>query len=131
MTGFTGVDLSPEQFLHFVELDEFADDRQSLGLDREIDLWDLEIVIMENPEAGDEVPGAGGLRKLRFGRRGQRKGKRSGVRVCYVYFPDHATVLLVLAYGKGAKSDLSPREKSYIQTYIAQTRTWLASLPNN
>ncbi len=32
-----------------------------------------------HPEAGDVVPGSGGIRKVRWARKGQ--GKRSGVRV--------------------------------------------------
>jgi hypothetical protein len=116
---------NPERFLRFIELDEFAEDWQSLGLDREIDWWNLEIDIMENPEVGDVIPGAGGLRKMRFGRSGQQVGKRSGVRVCYVYFPEHLTVLLVLAYGKSEKADLTAREKKYISAYIERTKEWL------
>ncbi len=41
-----------------------------------------------NPEAGIVIPGSGGLRKLRWGRKGV--GKRGGVRVIY-YFHDPFT----------------------------------------
>jgi len=37
--------------------------------------------IATNPDAGDVVPGAGGLRKIRWGSAG--RGKRGGVRVIY------------------------------------------------
>jgi mRNA-degrading endonuclease RelE of RelBE toxin-antitoxin system len=39
-----------------------------------------------NPQAGDEIPGAGGVRKLRFAAKG--KGKRGGARVIYHWYSD-------------------------------------------
>lgn len=36
-----------------------------------------------NPAAGDLIPGAGGVRKLRWGLEG--RGKRGGARVVYFY----------------------------------------------
>lgn len=39
----------------------------------------LQALLMGNPEAGDGVPGSGGVRKLRWGTRG--RGKRGGFRV--------------------------------------------------
>ena len=36
-----------------------------------------------NPAAGDLIPGAGGVRKLRWGLQG--RGKRGGARVIYFY----------------------------------------------
>jgi hypothetical protein len=108
-----------------VELDEFADDWKALGLDVEHDLWALQIAIMKNPEAGAVIPDAGGLRKLRFGRHDDRVGKRGGIRVCYVYFKEHWTVLLVVAYGKNEKDDLTQEEKRSIREYIKRARAWL------
>jgi hypothetical protein len=55
-------------------------------------------------------------------------GKRGGVRVCYVFFPDHAVVLLVAAYGKNEKEDLTAVEKSSIRGYIESARSWLDAL---
>ena len=82
---------------------------------------------MLNPEAGKVIAGTGGLRKLRFDRIEDRIGKRGGVRVCYVHFPGHAIVLLVAAYGKNEKDDLTPIEKKYIREYIERARAWLDS----
>jgi hypothetical protein len=59
--------VQPKDFLTFYELDEFADDWESLGFNREADLWSLQNVIMLNPEAGKVIAGTGGLRKLRLG----------------------------------------------------------------
>jgi hypothetical protein len=41
----------------------------------------LQIVLMENPKAGDVVPGSGGVRKLRW--RAPGRGKRGGYRIIY------------------------------------------------
>ncbi|MCG8450778.1 MAG: hypothetical protein MI725_14505 [Pirellulales bacterium] len=118
-------EIGPEDFLHFFQLDEFADDWKSLGFDLEEDLAALEISIMADPEAGKVIPGAGGLRKIRFAKEQDQIGKRKGVRVCYVYFKEHWTVLLVVAYGKHEKGDLSPTEKTAIKGYISRAKAWL------
>ncbi|MDR3516553.1 MAG: addiction module toxin RelE [Azospirillaceae bacterium] len=40
--------------------------------------------LAENPEAGDEIPGTGGVRKVRFAAKG--KGRSGGARVIYHFF---------------------------------------------
>lgn len=40
--------------------------------------------IARNPEAGDIIPDTGGVRKIRWSRRGS--GKRGGVRVVYFFY---------------------------------------------
>jgi len=62
-----------------------------------------------SPEAGDVIPETGGVRKVRWGVKG--KGKRGGARVVY-YFHDLLNPLVLLAaYAKNEKSDLTPAEK--------------------
>jgi len=117
--------IHPEDFLSFFQLDEFVDAWKALGFDQEEDIWALEISIMANPESGEVIPGTGGLRKLRFGKSHQKLGKRKGVRVCYVHFKEHGTVLLVVAYGKNKKVDLTQDEKKSIQEYIKRSKEWL------
>jgi hypothetical protein len=119
-------ELTPEDFVHFVELDEFRDDWRRLGLDVERDLWALQVLIMSDPDGPPVIRGTGGLRKIRFAPERWNVGKSGAVRVCYVYFPEHWTVLLVMAYGKNEKDDLSRDEKEGIRTYIDQVRRWFA-----
>lgn len=69
---------------------------------------------MRGPRSAPLIRGTGGLRKLRFSRRREQIGKRGGARVCYAYFEKHRTVLLVMAYGKDEKDDLSATEKRAI-----------------
>ena len=61
-----------------------------------------------NPLIGDEIPGAGGVRKVRFGAKG--KGKRSGVRVIYYWYSDDAPLYALLVYGKNEKTNLTADE---------------------
>jgi len=119
-------ELSPEDFLHFVELDEFRGDWEDLGLDVEEDLWTLQILIMTDPAGPRIEPGTGGLRKMRFAPKQWRTGKRGAARVCYVYFPTYWTVLLVAAYRKSKKDKLTDEEKKGIRMYIEQVEEWLA-----
>ena len=64
------------------------------------------------PAAGDEIPGTGGVRKLRWA--GKGKGKQGGLRVIYYFYDDAAPVFLLTVYGKGEQEDLTSRQKSKI-----------------
>lgn len=119
--------LQPDELLHFVELDEFAQDWQRLGLDLETDLWALQVLIMSNPKGAPVIEGTGGLRKVRFTSRRMQRGKSGAVRVCYAYFEEHWIVLLVMAYGKNQKDTLSAGEKAGIRAYLEATKKWLAA----
>ena len=61
--------------------------------------------IAGNPLAGDVIPGAGGLRKVRWQRPGM--GKRGGARVIYFLRNAHGEAVLVAIYAK-AKFDNMP-----------------------
>lgn len=100
----------------------FVEDWEGLRLDVEFDLLALQVAIMAHPKQGNVVKGTGGLRKLEFsppqGLGGKRRGKRNACRVCYVYFEEFHTVLLVIAYAKGRKEDLTADEKTGIKKAI-------------
>ena len=61
---------------------------------------ELQQFVMENPEAGQMVPGSGGVRKLRWKRKGM--GKRGGLRVIYFvrYQPNECWMLTLYAKTK-------------------------------
>lgn len=67
--------------------------------------------LMDNPLAGDLIPGCGGLRKYRVADPGRGKGKRGGARIVYLYVPNERVFLMIDGYGKDEKVDLSPRDK--------------------
>ncbi|WP_234897140.1 addiction module toxin RelE [Sinorhizobium medicae] len=57
--------------------------KQAAELFTEEERRELIDFLAANPQAGDEIPGAGGVRKLRFAAKG--KGKRGGARVIYYW----------------------------------------------
>ena len=61
---------------------------------------ELQQFMMEVPEAGNVVPGSGGVRKLRWKRKGM--GKRGGLRVIYYvrYRPNEFWMLTLYAKAK-------------------------------
>lgn len=61
--------------------------------------------IAQNPEAGDVIPGATPLRKVRWSRAGT--GKRGGVRVIYYTTMADGTVSLLIVYPKSTTDNLS------------------------
>jgi hypothetical protein len=58
----------------------------------------LQSAIMANPNAGDVIPGSGGVRKLRWGFAG--RGKRGGVRVIYYLRLQQSQVWMLTLYAK-------------------------------
>jgi hypothetical protein len=59
---------------------------------------------LEHPDAGDEVKGSGGVRKLRWGREGT--GKSGGVRVCYFVRSAAGQILLLVIYAKSVRTSI-------------------------
>jgi hypothetical protein len=108
----------PQGSLTFVHEDGFESDWKDLGLTDE-DLWGVQLMIQSDPEGSPVVKGTGGLRKLRFAPP-KRSGRRKWFRACYVYFPEAAFVLLVVAYAKNESDDLSAADKKYIREMIAK-----------
>jgi mRNA-degrading endonuclease RelE of RelBE toxin-antitoxin system len=97
------------RLLHFVQFPTFLRDWKRLGLD-DAALRELERELIDAPEEGPVIEGAGGLRKLRFSAPGSGRGKSGAYRVCYAYFPAFGTVALFVAFGKNERSNLSPAE---------------------
>jgi hypothetical protein len=109
----------------FVESAGFSEDRKRLERARELshdDLVALEQRILAEPQAGDLVPGTGGLRKIRLGQREVRRGKRGGVRVYYLDLPRRQITHLLAIFGKREKSDLSPAERKAIAVLVRQLK---------
>jgi hypothetical protein len=111
--------------LDFIQMRVFTDAWERLGLTDD-DLRVLELAIMARPKGNPVIPGTGGLRKLRFAPVSWRKGKRGGLRVCYVYFDSFAIALLVLIYSKREADDLSSRGRLAVKKLIDQQRKELS-----
>ena len=73
---------------------------------------------MLNPEAGDVIPRAGGLRKLRFADERRGKGKRGGLRVIYYWWNEGSQFWLFTVYDKDEMSDLTKSQRQALKEMI-------------
>ena len=87
------------------------------------ELRKIEIDLMKGPKRYPVIPGTGSLRKMRW-KLGD-KGKRSGIRICYVDYDEYAITYLMLLYAKNEKEDLTKEEAKQIKDYINQVRDYL------
>jgi hypothetical protein len=90
----------------FIETSTFRTSAAKL-LDED-DLAALQTVLMLHPDAGDVIPGSGGLRKVRVPAKG--KGKRGGARVIYYWVQADGQILLLYAYAKNDRSDVTAKQ---------------------
>ncbi len=65
---------------------------------------EFSVWLAENPDAGDVVPGSGGIRKVRWARKGQ--GKRGGVRIIYFSESTKGLIWLLTIYSKSSKENI-------------------------
>lgn len=68
------------------------------------------------PQAGDLVPGTGGIRKLRWAREGA--GKRGGARVIYFFHNETMPLYLLTVFAKGEKANLSKAERNELAKLV-------------
>ena len=101
--------------MEFVHLPTFT--RSARKLLDEASVFELELALVLSPAAGDLIPGARGLRKLR--RPGSGRGKRGGVRVIYYLVGNEDRIYLVFAYAKNRRSDLTPAQVSQLAAHVA------------
>lgn len=68
------------------------------------ELRDLQLALIADPEAGDIVPGSGGVRKLRWAARG--RGKRGGYRVIYYLKAAQGVIWMLTLYPKNVTDNI-------------------------
>ncbi len=78
----------------------------------------LQQALMTRPQAGDVIPGAGGLRKLRYVDRRRGKGTRGGLRVIYFHWMAGKQFWLFTLYDKGEVSDLTAGQRRILKAAI-------------
>lgn len=99
--------------------------RQTAKLFDEAEKAELIDFLAENPLAGDEIPGTGGVRKVRFAASG--RGKRGGARIIYYFLDDTLPLFALLAYAKNAKTDMTPDEKRAVSALTTELKkAWKA-----
>jgi mRNA-degrading endonuclease RelE of RelBE toxin-antitoxin system len=95
--------------------------RQAEKLFGEDEKQRLVTFLAENPLAGDEIPGTGGVRKVRFAASG--RGKRGGARVIYYYLDDTVPLYALLVYAKNDKADMTPDQKRAVAALADAIKT--------
>lgn len=96
--------------MRFTETATFTAQAQAIGDEA---LLALQKFLIEQPEAGDVIPGTGGLRKVRV--RLAARGKSGGARAIYLLLPARPVIVLMYLYAKSDKTDLSPAEKKVLR----------------
>ncbi|MHB1313834.1 MAG: type II toxin-antitoxin system RelE/ParE family toxin [Gemmatimonadaceae bacterium] len=76
----------------------------------------LQLFLVLRPDAGPVIPGAGGLRKLRWGL--AARGKRGGVRVIYYWKTNAGQIILLFLFQKNERSDLTPSELQALRRLV-------------
>ncbi|HEV2100409.1 MAG TPA: addiction module toxin RelE [Stellaceae bacterium] len=94
--------------------------RQAADLWSDEELSNFVDFIARNPEVGELIPGSGGVRKIRWTRRGM--GKRSGVRIVYFYHDLGMPLYLLMIYAKARRDDLSPDAKRTVEGLVARLK---------
>ncbi len=85
-------------------------------------LAEMQFYLAANPEAGDLVPGAGGIRKLRWKDRRRGKGRRGGLRVIYYCFLSQQEIWLLTLFSKDEVADLSKDDKDRLRRALEAER---------
>lgn len=106
--------------LQFVEAPAFSRYRDDYLDDEGFRM--LQLALAVNPEEGDLIPGAGGIRKLRWRDSRRGKGKRGGLRIIYYCFLSDEEIWLLTLYGKDEAADLSKDEKAQLRRALEAER---------
>jgi hypothetical protein len=96
------------------ELGSFRRAAKNSGMSEE-DIVELIDFLAANPDAGEEMEGTGGCRKLRFAVRGNNKGKSGGVRTITLYSGESMPVFLLTVFGKSQKVSLTKGERNALK----------------
>jgi hypothetical protein len=113
-------DPSQPKVFQFIEAPAFSRFREDY-LDDD-GLRQLQLGLASNPEAGDLIPGAGGIRKLRWKDSRRGKGKRGGLRIIYYVFLSDEEFWLLTLYDKDEAADLSRDAKQQLKRALEVER---------
>jgi hypothetical protein len=90
--------------------------RQVYKLLSDAEYRQLQTDLTNRPDLGSLIPSTGGLRKVRWGYRGQ--GKRGGVRVIYYWAVAQERLLMLLLYPKNVQDNLSPAQLKALRQIV-------------
>lgn len=78
----------------------------------------LQEELVKRPDAGDVIKDGGGIRKLRWKRAGT--GKSGGIRVIYYWITEDNQILMLVAYPKNAKENLTDKETAMLRKLVKE-----------
>ena len=79
---------------------------------------ELQAEIIANPYIGKVIPGSGGIRKMRWRKKGI--GKRGGLRILYYWFIQSKKILMLFAYQKNVQEDISKDQLKTLRKIIEE-----------
>jgi mRNA-degrading endonuclease RelE of RelBE toxin-antitoxin system len=88
--------------MEFIETSAFTKQVYNYLTDKEY--LGLQVFLLKYPEAGDIVPGSGGVRKLRWGT--SSRGKRGGIRIIYYFKKQDDEIWMLTLYGKSQTENI-------------------------
>lgn len=77
---------------------------------------ELQLHLARRPTAGNIIPGTGGLRKVRWGAKG--RGRRGGCRVIYFWHVASNRLLMLFAFAKSERVDLTAAQKKVLRQIV-------------
>jgi hypothetical protein len=103
----------------FIEVPLFTKRWLEIGLS-DVDLYQLQIMLLKDPESGPVIEGTGGIRKVRFPL--ENRGKSGSVRVCYTDFAEYEVTYLITAFTKKDQENLTDDEKKVLRKLVKSLR---------
>ena len=77
----------------------------------------LQWLLVRNPEKGVLIPGAAGLRKIRWVSRRKQRGRRGGLRIIY-YIQSNDNLYMMFLYDKTEQGDLTRSQLKQLREYV-------------
>jgi len=78
----------------------------------------MQMELAKRPDVGDLIKNGGGIRKLRWKRAGT--GKSGGIRVIYYWLTEDGQILMLVAYPKSVKDNLTDKETAILRNLVKE-----------
>lgn len=106
-------------WFEFIESKVFSKQVRELSVEV---LSSIQSELVQNPERGDIVKGARGVRKARVADPGSSRGKSGSYRYLYLYLEHAGRIHLLYLFSKGEQADLSTDQTRIIGALSQQIR---------